>query len=100
MIILGILTLSLVAMYIYYYSKNELINESNKDKYRIFGPNSVLEMLLAINIITLFYCSYLAFMYTQRSIEMGNIRAGLKHKCPEFHGLRKSITRKIKSVIV
>lgn len=97
MLILGILTLSLIALYIYYYQTNEVITERNKYKYKIFGPNPILVMLLVINIMTLLYCTFLMYMYGKRAFTIGTIRAQLKAKCPEFRSLRGTVIRKFKS---
>lgn len=99
MILLGLLTISLVAMYLYYYYNNELLNSDNKIKYRVFGPSSILIMLIIVNFITLLYCIFLSITFAKSALEDDSLMRQVKNKCPKYKQLSNVIIGKIKSKI-
>lgn len=95
MLILGLLTISLIVMYFYYYFNNQLINSTNKDQYLIFGPTSILIMLLILNIVTLFYCIYLFIMHTNNAFQQNSISSRLKQKCGDYRQFTGVVKKKL-----
>jgi len=95
MLILGILTLSLVGMYVYYYATNELLTTRNKSKYRLFGPTPILIMLIIINIFTLIYCLFLTLTYTNTTFDNDQLSYLIEEKCIGYEGLSSAVKRKV-----
>jgi len=97
MILLGVLTYMLIIMYFYYYYNNELLDITNKDKYRVFGPSSIIIMLIIINFFTIMYSFFLSATYIESTFEMEDIKSKIKNKCVEYHEFSNIVSKNIKS---
>ncbi|ARF10948.1 hypothetical protein Hokovirus_3_221 [Hokovirus HKV1] len=96
LVFIGIIILIHSLIYLYYYKINQLSNEENKIKNKLFGPQLLLALLLIMYIFIFVYHGYSFIIYLGHLITDGKIEAKLIEKC-NYTTFEKKITKNISS---